>query len=55
MEEVQEAYTHAHKRNPNSKVTPAIMDILRKKLKSESYTPHGEDYVKLFRAFDNDR
>mmetsp|Transcript_14358 Transcript_14358/g.29546 ORF Transcript_14358/g.29546 Transcript_14358/m.29546 type:complete len:1082 (+) Transcript_14358:121-3366(+) len=55
MEEVQKAYQHAHKRNPNSSVTPAIMEILRKKLKSESYTPNGEDYVKLFRTFDNDR
>ena len=35
MAEVQAAYRHAHKRNPNSKVTPAIMEILRKKLKSE--------------------
>jgi hypothetical protein len=35
MADVQAAYNHAHKRNPNSKVTPAIMEILRKKLKSE--------------------
>ena len=31
------------------------MEILRKKLKSYSYTTNGVDYVKLFRIFDNDR
>ncbi|GMH62845.1 hypothetical protein TrST_g12887 [Triparma strigata] len=53
--EVMKSYQVAHKRNKASHVTPAVMESLRKKLKSCSYTTNGPDYVKLFNIFDNDR
>ena len=55
MLEIQSTYQYAHKRNSKSRVTPAVLEILRKKLKSQSYTAQGEDYVNLFNIFDNDR
>ncbi|GMI12707.1 hypothetical protein TrLO_g15691 [Triparma laevis f. longispina] len=55
LSEAQKSYQIAHKQNKRSHVTPSIMESLRKKLKSYSYTTNGPDYVKLFNIFDNDR
>ena len=44
-----------HKRNKRSKVTPFILEDIRKKIKADSYTPRGENLVKLFNKYDDTR
>jgi len=41
----------AHRRNKRSKVTPVILEDIRKKFKADSYGPKGSDLVGLFNKY----
>jgi len=53
--EMLTSFEHARFKHRGSKITPAVFEVLRKRLKSDAYTPRGVDYVNLYARYDEDR
>jgi hypothetical protein len=55
MKEIFDSYDRARHAHRGSKVTPAVLETIRKRLKAAAYTPYGTDYLRLFTQYDADR